>query len=150
MRTAYEIRFWSRVDGSGGVNDCWEWTGCRLRNGYGRATDPRGFTTTAARVAYELVTGERPAPDMYLCHTCDNPPCCNPRHLFMGTPGQNSADAIRKGRLQSISNQHVAEMRALSASGMTGRELAARFGVSEATVSRALRGIGHSYQGATS
>lgn len=85
-QTAY---FWAQVHKSG---DCWEWKGKRYPSGYGRHSK-----FYAHRVAYELVHGPIPA-GMFVCHRCDNPPCCNPAHLFLGTPEDNAKDRERKGR----------------------------------------------------
>jgi hypothetical protein len=94
-------RFWSYVDkspGQGPKGECWEWTGAKDRRGYGHFTI-RGRHLKAARVAwfihYGVDLGEKHA-----CHTCDNPPCCNPTCLFDGTPSDNIQDAIAKGRIR--------------------------------------------------
>lgn len=72
-----------------------EWTGATLK-GYGQIGDGRCLRYTH-RVAWELVNG--PIPDgMHVCHHCDNPPCCNVDHLFLGTDADNNADMIAKGR----------------------------------------------------
>lgn len=76
---------------------CWEWQRYRLWTGYGRMSVD-GRMANAHRVAYELYKGPIPA-GMYLCHHCDNPPCCNPEHLFAGTAQDNADDARAKGRL---------------------------------------------------
>jgi hypothetical protein len=88
-------RFWSKVDRSGGPDACWPWTGRCYAAGYGQVGF-KGRTTSAHRVALELSRG-RP-PKHLACHTCDNPPCCNPRHLYDGTASQNAADAYARGR----------------------------------------------------
>lgn len=76
--------------------DCREWPGRKGRNGYGLLT-LRGGTLYAHRVVWELVNG--PIPEgMEVCHTCDNPPCCNPAHLFLGTHQDNMLDMAQKGR----------------------------------------------------
>lgn len=88
-------RFWARVDRRG-PDECWEWTGYRLRLGYGRLTY-HGRTTAAHRLAYAFAHG--PIPEgLFICHRCDNPPCCNPAHLFLGTVADNNADMRAKGR----------------------------------------------------
>lgn len=80
---------------------CIEWTGSRNRAGYGSIsvggrTEGRRSTH---RLAWELTNGSIPD-GMQILHHCDNPPCCNPAHLFLGTRSENMADMISKGRSQ--------------------------------------------------
>jgi hypothetical protein len=88
--------FWSKVDQSGGPDACWTWTLGRDKDGYG-LTKVNRKTTRAHRVAWALANG--PIPDgLWVLHECDNPPCCNPRHLWLGTVVDNGADKAAKGR----------------------------------------------------
>lgn len=93
-----EDRFWNYVDTS---NECWIWTAGKGKNGYGKFayvnSDGKKITTGAHRYSYELSKGRIPK-DMSVCHHCDNPPCVNPKHLFLGTTKDNVHDCMRKGR----------------------------------------------------
>ena len=85
--------FWAQMDRSG---DCWLWSHSKTRSGYGRV-HWNGKVHPAHRVAYELAKGTIPE-GYYVCHACDTPLCCNPDHLWVGTPQENTLDAVRKGR----------------------------------------------------
>lgn len=96
-----EERFLRRIK-KGEPNECWPWQGPVNKYGYGIL----GFSdiaTTAHRVAYELENGS--IGNTYtacVLHRCDNPPCCNPIHLFLGSRKDNIADMTKKGRLASF------------------------------------------------
>lgn len=100
-----EDALWSRVDRSAGPDQCWPFTGNTGtgakpgRPGYGGLTC-RGVHWTSHRAAWTLAHG--PIPDgMWVLHRCDNPPCCNPAHLFLGTVKDNVRDMHAKGRWAS-------------------------------------------------
>lgn len=94
-------RFWQRVNQSDGPESCWTWQGYRTAFGYGllqaRRIDPQPML--AHRVAWELTNGPI-YQGGHVLHYCDNPPCCNPTHLFLGDQRANNADMIAKGRLK--------------------------------------------------
>lgn len=89
------IRFWSKVERRG-PDDCWPWRGA-TDGRYGQFS-VKGRRFKASRVALSLVTGVSLNTEKLACHKCDNPPCCNPAHLFWGTMSDNIRDAINKGR----------------------------------------------------
>lgn len=141
-------RFWDKVD-KGNPGECWEWRGYRNAKGYG-GIRIRGKGVYAHRLSYELNNG--PIPDgMLVCHTCDNPPCVNPGHLWTGSHKDNAADKMRKGRYRHVPRarelngnakltaQIAAAIRAEPA-GNTVRGLAAKYGVSKSTISAVRRG----------
>ena len=88
-----KCRFMSYVDKQ--EEGCWVWTGGINTRGYGKFSFRKKKAAIASRVSYELFVG--PISDnLFICHTCDNPPCVNPDHLFMGTNQDNQIDYIKK------------------------------------------------------
>lgn len=127
-------------------DECWIWTGSLNLQGYGRfGHNYRDYI--AHRVSYELHYG--PIPEgMVVCHKCDNPPCVNPAHLFLGTHADNVADMVSKGRngrgiqmaTPKLNEAQVLEIRALAASGMNYTEIARRYPVTNHQISEIARG----------
>ena len=95
-------RFWRYVD-KRGATDCWPWKASVRPNGYGQF-GAQGKVYYPHRIAWFLANGPIPA-GMLVLHTCDNPPCCSPFHLWVGDNGANLRDAARKGRMPT-GNQH--------------------------------------------
>lgn len=128
---------------SKGPGGCWEWTGFISRAGYGRYREQE-----AHRAAYERENGAIP-PGLFVCHSCDNPACVNPAHLWLGTAGDNSRDMVAKGRARHpkwagrrrgtanpnarLTPEQVLEIRSLRWK-KTQREIAERFGISQGHV----------------
>ncbi len=79
------------------VTDCWEWTAALNNIGYGMFRWTSNKMRTAHRVSYELFNGPIPI-GLAVCHSCDNPKCVNPAHLWAGTLKQNAEDMVAKGR----------------------------------------------------
>jgi len=126
-------QFLSKVKKS---KDCWIWQGAISGRGYGNVTFD-GRTTGAHRVSYILFKGEIVG-TKDVCHTCDNPSCVNPKHLFLGTRTDNMHDAMKKGRIacgercpQHILNGNQVEKirKIYEAGGRTQRSIAKQFGV---------------------
>jgi hypothetical protein len=146
-RPSLADRLWSRVVKT--ANGCWEFTGYRnhARGGYGRLKGHGRETVGAHQVAWMLTNG--PIPDgMLVRHRCDNPPCCNPAHLELGTYADNSADmGVRGRRLTGQRNPaarltaaQVAEIRTLSMEGRTLRDVAEAYGVSRSRICQLRKG----------
>lgn len=96
---SYQLAFfWSRVAIKTDPDACWEWQGRCARFGYGRMQF-RGKTVAAHRIAWAISVGRMPRTGMVICHSCDNPPCCNPRHLREDTQQGNMQEMVAKGRM---------------------------------------------------
>lgn len=128
-------RFWSKVT-IGLVDECWEWQAYRGPKGYGQFGIGRNRLEKSSRVAWAL-THDGVFPELCVLHSCDNPPCCNPKHLFLGSRKNNNDDMQSKGRAsiqQKLSTDQANEVRARARAGEPTRELAMEFGVSQACV----------------
>jgi hypothetical protein len=160
QQESVEERFWQRV-AQGAPEECWPWTGGRSGGyGYGEFY-VNGENIGAHRYSYSLLVGPIPR-GMFVCHRCDNPLCVNPAHLFLGTPWENTHDALRKGRIASglrqgahtrpdrirrgeangaakLSKQGVIEIRRRYAHGARQVDLAVDFGVSQSQISSIVR-----------
>jgi len=127
---------------------CWSWTGATNSRGYGRIG-----VLYVHRISWEIHWGAI-SDGLWVLHRCDNPPCTNPDHLFLGTHADNMADAASKGRLNGRPNrpvreanpaskltaEQVHEIRQLRAAGVKQRDVAARFGVSQSLIGQIATG----------
>lgn len=157
---ADRIRFEGKLNKKDG---CWEWTHGVFDDGYG-AFWVNGQTVKAHRFSYFHHKGEYDT-SLLVCHTCDNPLCVNPDHLFLGTPQDNSTDMVEKGRAASnkgpksptafanrargmrlpqtkLTDSQVEEIRKrYSAGGVLQRELADEYGTTQCNISLIVRGM---------
>lgn len=125
--------------------ECIVWTGRINRYGYGELTF-RGQGMTAHRAAYEVHKGAIPE-GLFICHSCDNPPCVNPDHLRAGTAADNAHDKVERERsargvgnaAAKLTEADVREIRLLRAKGHTYGQLASRFQVGTSTIGRVVK-----------
>lgn len=138
--------FDAKIDRSGGPDACWPWTAVTDEGGYGRFRIPSTRSTVLShREAYRRAYGNAPP---VVRHACDNPPCCNPRHLLGGTHADNVADKLERGRQQrgedvggaKLTAEDVLEIRRARSRGATFSALGRRFGVCESNVRAIING----------
>jgi len=138
-------RFWEKVDARG-PKECWPWLAGIHHKGYGAFQTSKG-QTPAQRIAWELGNGRAMRDDAFGCHTCDQPLCCNPAHIWEGSNSENLADCARKGRLgylgRKTSKLNVAavhEIRRRRSQGELTTSLARAFDVCTSTISNIMTG----------
>ena len=142
----YSSRFWSKVQQCSD-DECWPWIAKSVNHrGYGLFWR-WGKYEPSNRVAWELTYGEIPA-GKCVCHTCDNPGCCNPKHLWVGTTQENTADRERKGRgakgerngCTKLTEAAVLEIRSTPRTYGFTLALVKKYGVNKCTISAVLHG----------
>ncbi len=149
-----EHRFFLYV-GKKQPNGCIPWVGHLMDNGYGQIRTKIGDKTRvvlAHRASYELMVG--PIPDgLFVLHRCDNPPCINPVHLFLGTHQDNADDKVRKNRQATgatqagrakLTDEQVRQIRSRYRRGY-GNKLAKEFGIDESGVSRIVHKLSYRF-----
>lgn len=95
-------RFWDRMTKCP-LTKCWEWTGCTTNGGYGHIKFC-GKLILTHRLSWLITNGDIPV-NINVCHSCDNPKCCNPEHLFLGSQHDNVMDCSSKGRMRDCSGE---------------------------------------------
>lgn len=143
------IRYHAKVT-KRGPNDCWPWNAARFKNGYGQfGVSKAERSVLAHRFGYKLLVGPIP-PGMRVCHTCDNPPCQNPAHWFLGTAKDNSQDMVSKNRgnpargerhaRARLTEEDVVEIRRRHQTGELARDIAADYNLSVTYISKVAHG----------
>lgn len=138
--------FTSHVDTSAGAKACWPWVGPRNAKNYGVCCLTHRNNLLAHRVAFAIATGQTLTRRL-VCHSCDNPPCCNPAHLWLGNHQTNADDMVSKGRApRPLGERHhsakltPAKVRTIraryAAGGISTPKLGREYGVSHQVIHR--------------
>lgn len=125
------------------ANGCWRWQLSKDNHGYGMVRAGfKGKAEKAHRYSYRMLVnnGEPIEKGVFICHTCDVRDCVNPNHLWPGNNTENMRDASAKGRLHTsrkhLTLQQIEQIRALKKDGVTKKEIADEFGVTQQTVQK--------------
>lgn len=137
-------RFWAKVDKT---CECWEWTGCIIRNGYGQFWMGKHiYSHRYSYIIHHPITIDLwEHREICVCHRCDNRKCVNPAHLFLGSCGDNMKDCVAKGRwadvrgaknpFSKLTEKQVREIRTRYATGnLLRRQLALEYGITTGTI----------------
>lgn len=123
-------RFWESVDMSQGPNACWPWQKFRDKPmGYG-VVSYNGKPRRAHRIAWTIRRGPTPE-GIDVLHRCDNPPCCNPKHLWLGTDLDNRRDCLAKGRARFARGEDSGATKITAKQALTIRRRYAKGGISQ-------------------
>ncbi len=144
----FELRFLRKIDRNGPAHptkpqlgSCWLWTGAKHKTGYGWISAYLSNAIYAHRAAWVIFRCAIPS-DREICHSCDNRPCVNPDHLFLGTRADNVRDCVDKGRHKGnrkLTDDQVRQIRdGFAKSGLSMRVFGAQFSVSPATICEVL------------
>ncbi len=141
-KKSFTGRFWSKVRKLPG-DECWEWQGSRLPSGYGIFSLMK-IQIGAHRFCWWMLHG-LPPEGLLICHKCDNPPCVNPSHLFLGTYLDNNRDRMLKGRTpakinRKLTDDQVNEIKSTSYKHMKRQDIADKYGIHWGTVARLKNG----------
>lgn len=151
MTTSLIQRFWRKVQ----IDDsesCWLWQAFRNPKGYGMISNG-GYMALAHRVSWAIHNGKVPA-NKYVLHRCDNPSCCNPKHLYIGTNADNVRDKVERGRsswprperageghpMVKLTTEAVMEIRSEIGIRGAGVRLARKYGVRPSTITMIQKG----------
>jgi hypothetical protein len=130
------IRFWSKVNTKAGDEACWTWKDAPNEGGYGTMS-VAGTKILAHRIAWTLTNGPVPA-KLLVLHRCNNPPCVNPAHLFVGTHADNAMDMEEKGRQKAVgrvlNEKMVRSIRRDFVDGLSYEKLAAKYPVGKVAI----------------
>lgn len=143
----YKNKFLDRVK-ENKKTGCFVWKGTLDKDGYGRFVLSHRREIRAHRYSFIIYNGEIPK-GLFVCHSCDNPSCVNPDHLWLGTALQNNRDAWKKGRriilkgeshgMAKLNNNNVKEIRSLYKEKFTQKQIAKKYKVSREMIGRIVR-----------
>lgn len=143
VTTSAKMETWNNFVSRRSKKECWPWKGVIHTTGYGSFRIGSKFQAYAHRISYELFVGDIPE-GTFVCHKCDNRPCCNPDHLFLGSSADNSRDMVKKGRQSfgvrrpksKLNDELVREIRS---SPLSQGKLAKIYGVNPSIISMVVR-----------